>query len=338
MLKRICVAVFLASGLLPAGTKSEGSAPLKLVRVIPMPDVKSGDFDHFALDLSGKRLFLTGEVNKSIEVFDIQTNRRIHSIRGVDTPHAMLFLPDSNQLLVVDGGDGTLKCFDGTNYTLVSSVKLELAADSAVFDDSKHLLYVASGGEDAKMDHTVINIVDTTAHRRIADIPVDSTNIEAMALEKNGPRLYVNIRDRGLVGVVDREKKSLLSTWGLGGNQGNTPLALDEANHRLFVVTRKPAKLLVLDAESGKAITSLPSAPMADDMVFDSASKRIYVACDGFVTIYHQEDADHYQEIARIPTRFRAKTAILVPELGRYYVAAPRQGTKAAEVRVYDVQ
>jgi hypothetical protein len=96
--------------------------------------------------------------------------------------------------------------------------------------------------------------------------------------------------------------------------------------------------LLVLDSESGKVITSLPSAPMADDMVFDPASRRIYVACDGFVSIFHQQDADHYDEIARVPTTYRAKTAILVPEMSRYYIAAPRHGQKNAEVRVYEVR
>jgi DNA-binding beta-propeller fold protein YncE len=317
---------------------AKDNAPLKLVQVISLPDMKSGDFDHFALDLAGKRLFLTGEVNQSIEVFDLRTNKRIHSIKGVDTPHSMVYLPESDQLLVVDGGDGTLKCFDAKNYTIIESIKLELAADSAVYDPTKHMLYVASGGEDAKMDHTMINIVDLNTRKRIADITVDSANIEAMALEQNGPRLYVNIRDRSLVGIVDREKRTVLSTWNLDGLEGNTPIALDEPNHRLFVVGRKPAKLLVLNSDSGKIVTSLPSAPLADDMVFDAASKRIYVACDGFVSVYHQQDADHYEEIARVPTTFRAKTAILVPSMNRYYVAAPRHGQRAAEVRVYDVQ
>jgi DNA-binding beta-propeller fold protein YncE len=333
------VSLLIVASSLPSGKlMAERTAPLKLVQVISLPDMKSGDFDHFALDLAGNRLFLTGEDNKSIEVFDLRTNKRIHSIKGVDTPHSMVFLPDADQLLVVDGGDGTLKCFDAKKYTVTETVKLELAADSAAYDPARHLLYVASGGEDAKMDTTMINIVDTNSRKRVADITVDSKNIEAMALEQNGPRLYVNIRDRGLVGVVDRDKRTVLSTWPLDGLQGNTPMALDEPNHRLFIVSRKPAKLLVLDSDSGKVITSLPSAPLADDMVFDAASKRIYVACDGFVSVYHQQDADHYEEIARVPTTFRAKTAILVPAMNRYYVAAPRHGQQAAEVRVYDVQ
>ena len=73
-------------------------------------------------------------------------------------------------------------------------------------------------------------------------------------------------------------------------------------------------------------------------MLFDPASKRIYVACDEFVVVYLQHDANHYEELGRIPTGFRAKTAILVPQLKRYFVAAPRHGQKIAEVRVYEVQ
>ena len=73
-------------------------------------------------------------------------------------------------------------------------------------------------------------------------------------------------------------------------------------------------------------------------MLFDPASKRIYVACDQFVVVYLQKDADHYEELARIPTGYRAKTAILVPQLKRYYVAAPRHGQQIAEIRVYEVQ
>lgn len=336
-MKRMVICLMVLSNVFLGARMAQQSPPLKLVKIISLPEVKSGDFDHFTADLGGNRLFLTAEENKSIEVFDLRTNERAGSIKGVDTPHSMLFLPEANQLVVVDGGDGTLKFFDARKYALVDTVKLELDADSSAYDPSKHLLYVASGGEEAKMDHTLINIVDTTTRKRVADIKVESKNIEAMALEQSSPKLYVNIRDRSLVGVVDRESKTVLATWPLDGVQGNTPIALDEANHRLFVVGRKPAKLLVLDSNTGKVIASFPAAPIADEMIFDSASKRIYVACDGFIVVYSQQSADQYKEIARIPTSFRAKTAILLPQLKRLYLAAPRHGEKVAEVRVYDV-
>ena len=69
---------------------------------------------------------------------------------------------------------------------------------------------------------------------------MDSTNIEAMAIEKDGPRIFANIRDKSMVGVIDREKKTVTATWPLGELHGNTPLIFDQANHRIFVAGRKP--------------------------------------------------------------------------------------------------
>jgi hypothetical protein len=77
---------------------------------------------------------------------------------------------------------------------------------------------------------------------------------------------------------------------------------------------------------------------MTDDMTFDPVSKRIYVVCGMFTVVYQQKDADHYEELARIPTAFRAKTAILVPQLKRFYVAAPGHEKTVAAVKIYEVQ
>src|SRR3984893_265622 len=312
--------------------------PLRLLQTIPMPELKGGDFDHFDVDLSGNRLFLTAEENNAVEVFDIRANTLIHTSRDVDPPHSLLYLPATKQLWVVDGGDGLIKIFDVNTYAVVGIVKLAIGADSTVYDPAKHLLYVATGGEDAKMDSSLISVVDTSTRKRLGDIKVNSTNIESMALDKNGATLFANVRDRSVVAVIDTKKMEVTSTWKLGEVHGNTPMAVDEAHRRLFVVGRKPARLSVLDSDSGKIIATLPTAELTDDMLFDPESKRIYVACDEFVVIYLQHDADHYEELGRIPTGFRAKTAILVPQLKRYFVAAPRHGQKIAEVRVYEVQ
>jgi DNA-binding beta-propeller fold protein YncE len=321
-----------------AAASGQSKPPLKLLATIPLPDLKAGDFDHFAVDLAGNRLFLTGEANNNVLVMDTNTNKLIHVIKDIDEPHSMLYLPATKQLWVVAGGDGTLKIFDTGTYALIESVKLTDGADSSAYDPAKHLLYITAGGSDAKLPYSLIEIVDTNTRKKIGEIKVDSANIEAMAIEKNGPRIFANIRDKSLVGVVDREKKTVTTTYALGELHGNTPLTYDESNHRIFVAGRKPASFAVLDSESGKIITTLPIAEMTDDMAFDPASKRIYVACNDFAVVFQQKDADHYEELGRVPTGFRAKTNILVPQLKRYYVAAPRHEKEAAGVKVYEVQ
>ena len=325
-------AFFLASSCF-----AQSKPPLKLVQTIPLPDLqKEGDFDHFTVDLAGNRLFLTAEANNAVVVMDIRANKLIHTIPDLEEPHSMLFLPAAKQLWVVAGG--AVKIFDTGSYALTETVKLTDGADSSAYDPAKHLFYVAAGGADAKLDYSLIDIVDTNTRKKVGDIKVDSTNIEAMGIEKNGPKIFANVRDKSVVGVIDREKKTMIATWPLGELHGNTPLIFDEANHRIFVAGRKPPTFEVLDSDSGKIIATLPTAEMTDDMAFDPAGKRIYVACNDFSVVYSQKDADHYEEIGRAPTGFRAKTAIFVPQLKRYYVAAPRHGKDAARVLVFEVQ
>ena len=334
------LAIFVAANIIcfAVAAAAQSKPPLRLLQTIPLPDLKAGDFDHFAVDLAGNRLFLTAEANNAVVVLDIRANKLIHTIPDVDEPHSLLYLPAAQQLWVVAGGDGTLKVFDSGTYALLETVKLTEGADSSAYDPAKHLLYIAAGGSDAKLAFSLINIVDTSTRKHVGDIKVDSTNVEALAIEKNGPRIFANVRDKSLVGVIDREKLTLTSTWPLGELHGNTPLAFDEANRRIFVVGRKPPSMVVLDSDSGKIVATLPTAEMTDDMVFDPASKRIYVACSDFAVVYLQHDANHYEELGRIPTGFRAKTAILVPQLKRYYVAAPRHENEPAGIKVYEVQ
>src|ERR1700676_944984 len=328
------VAIIFSAGAASAQTKP----PLRHLQDIPLPDLKEGDFDHFTVDLAGNRLFSTAEENNAVVVLDTKTNKLIHTIPALAAPHSMLFLPQAEQLWVISGDDGTAKIFDPGSYALTETVKLTKGADASAYDPAKHLLYVTAGGSDAKMAYSLINIVDTSTRKKVGDIKVESTNLEAMAIEKNGPRLFVNIRDKGLVGVIDRDEQTVTATWPLGDVHGNTPLIFDEPNHRIFVAGRKPALFEVLDSESGNIIATLPTAEMTDDMAFDPAGKRIYVVCSDFTAVYQQKDADHYEDIGRVPTGFRAKTAILVPQLKRYYVAAPRHGKDEASAKVYEVQ
>jgi len=316
---------------------AQKTPPLRYVQSIPMPDLKAGDFDHFAIDAAGNRLFLTGEANNVVEVFDLKTNTLAHTIKDMDEPHSMLYLPDSKELWVVCGGDGTIKIINTQTYAPSQTIKLTEGADSSLYDPAKHLLYVVTGGEDAKLDYSLITIIDTTTRKHVGDIKVDSGNIEALALEKNGSKLFANIRDKNSVGAFDRDKKTQLAVWPLGDLTGNTPMAYDDTSHRLFVVGRKPANLVVLNADSGKIVATLPAAEMVDDMTFDPQSKRIYVACGGFTVVYQERDADHYEELGRVATGFRAKTAFLAPQLKRLYIAAPRDKDKPAEVKIYDI-
>jgi len=137
--------------------------------------------------------------------------------------------------------------------------------------------------------------------------------------------------------VVDRKKRAVTTTWPLTGVRENFPMALDETNHRLFIGSREPAKLIAFDTESGKIVAALDSPGDADDIFYDPALKRIYVSGgEGFISVFEQADAGHYKTIAKIPTALGARTLLFVPELKRLYLAVPHHANQGTEIRVYE--
>jgi hypothetical protein len=113
-------------------------------------------------------------------------------------------------------------------------------------------------------------------------------------------------------------------------------MALDEADHRLFVATRKPASLLVFDTEAGTRTADLRIAGDADDLFYDAKRKRLYVICgDGVVDIVQQKDADHYGRAGEVRTVRGARTGLFVPSRDALLVAVPAHAGGPAEIRVF---
>jgi DNA-binding beta-propeller fold protein YncE len=113
-------------------------------------------------------------------------------------------------------------------------------------------------------------------------------------------------------------------------------MALDEADHRLFVVTRKPAQVVVLDSDSGAMVASLPCVNDADDIYYDAGRKRIYVpGGEGFISVIQQADADHYQVLAKVPTTIGARTGLWYQKRDRFYLAVPASSKGGAALWVY---
>jgi DNA-binding beta-propeller fold protein YncE len=319
--------------------KAQDKAPLELIGVIPLPALHDGDFDHFAPDVEGHRLFLDAEENGKVEILDTDSNKLIHTIDNLKAPHSIVYRKDLNKLFIVDGDAAEIKLYDATNYQMVGKIPLKIDADSMVYDPKTKYMYVVNGGREAHEPFSFISVVDTTTAKKLRDIRIDSNRVEAMAIETSGNRLFCNITGENAVGVIDRAKFSLIATWPLpAGDKQNVSMAFDEAHHRLFVVTREPGKLIVLDSNSGNVVADLPAVGFVDDAAFDPKDKRIYLAGDEFVDVFQEKDPDHYALLGRIPGSFRAKTAILVPDLNRYYLAVPHHDNHEAEVRVYEVQ
>jgi DNA-binding beta-propeller fold protein YncE len=316
--------------------RGQDASPLRLVQTIALPSDIKGNFDHFGVDLKGNRLFATPEDYKAVLVFELRSGKPIHTVTGIRKPHAVLYREDLDRIYITDGEAGDLKIFDGKSYALLSSVKLLEDADSIGYDPKTRHLYIDNGGGDVHQTYSMLSVVDTTAGKKLADIKIDGDTLEAMSLENSSPRLYVNNKAKNQVDVVDREKRALVASWPVTKCKNNVAMAFDESDHRLFIACRT-GQIAVLDTESGREITSLPITKGVDDITYDPASKRIYAACDGDVNVYEQSGPDQYKRLTPVPTGPLARTARLVPELNRYFVAVPQHGSDPATILVFDV-
>lgn len=319
-----------------AGAGAGGAShPQKVVsqapaQTIPLPGVE-GRIDHMALDAKGGRLFLAALGSDAVEVIDLRSAKVTHRIEHLATPQGVGFAPDSGKLAVANDKDGTCRLYDGDSFRPAGTVELGDDADNVRYDARAKRFYVGygSGG---------LAVIDPVAAKKVGDIKLEG-HPESFQLEAKGKRIFVNVPSAGHVAVADREKQAVVAKWEMKEASANFPMALDEEHHRLFVGCRKPAKLVVLDSDTGNRVAALDCVGDTDDLFYDSAAKRVLVSGgEGFVSIFAQADADHYRLVANVPTAAGARTSFFVPETGSpgsLCVAVPHRESQAAEVRVY---
>src|SRR5262249_17981772 len=137
---------------------------------------------------------------------------------------------------------------------------------------------------------------------------------ESFQLEAGRPRLYLNTPSPSQVVLIDTDKNEVIKSYPLKLAAANYPLALDEANHRLFIGCRKKSMLVVMDSETGAEITGVPIPADTDDLFYDAGRKRIYVSCgEGYLAVLRQLDPDHYELLEKLPTVKDARTSYFEP-------------------------
>ena len=332
------VPVVLVAGFSKHACAQEAArGPLRLAQTISMPNVK-GRLDHMDVDVKGKRLFVAGLENGTLEVVDVQASKWMRSISGFKKPQGALFVPALNKLFVASGDDGRLRVFKGDTLDLLDSIQLEAGPNRVVYEPHTQLVYVGYGGKDAGKDYGEVGIINARDGKHLGDIKVAAHPSELL-LNQSGTTLFVFISIANQLQVVDTNKRQVVSTWNIS-SQRPGDAAFDESSSRLFAGTRTPPEMIVLDAQSGKEILHLATAEGMDGVYFDRQRKRIYVSGgrdmpDGFAYVYQQKDADHYDTLAKVSTRPGAGTSFWSPELDRYFVAAPANAMQDAAILVY---
>jgi len=333
------IAMAPSTGAAPPAASGAGSDSVLVLQGRTELPGYSGDFDHFAVDLQGNRLFLAAEDHGTLEVFDLHTGKHLRSVKGFETPHSIFPIPQTHRLLITDGSE-SIKLLDAQTLASVGTIKLHPGADSIGFDSSTGHLYVVTGGKDVKLKESWLEEIDPVTTHKLGEVHLDADHVEAMAVEQHGPHLYINVTDKNYLAVIDKAARRIVARWPIDGAAQNALAQLDEATHRLFIVARDPGRFIVLNSDTGAHIASLAAPKRVDAEIFDVANRRVYApGGEGYIGVYAEVDPGHFAELAQVPSSVGAKTAILVPELHRLYVAvSPGEGKSGGGIIWFDVK
>jgi DNA-binding beta-propeller fold protein YncE len=317
----------LLMGLLIA--RAGEPASLRLVQTIPLKGV-AGRVDHMAIDNLHGRLFVANLSNNSLDIVDLKAGKLIKQIPDQKKLQGIAYVPELDRIFVGNGVSGECNVFDAKDYSLLKSIKLP-DADNVRYNPKTGLVYVEHAEQ-------TLSAFDARTYERKAQIKLPGRP-QAFQLESKRPRLYLNALPDHLV-VVDTDKNAVVATHPLTLAKRGYPVTIDEINHRIFIGCREKAVVLVMDSESGKAITTVAISEDIDDLFYDAKHKRLYASCgEGYLTVLRQRDADTYDILEKIPTTKLARTCLFDPVSARLYLGLPRRdGQEGPQIQVYETR
>jgi hypothetical protein len=361
----LIVSVFLVCVAIPDG-HAQTRVPrtsLVLTGTIPLEGVE-GRMDHLAVDAKSERLFVAALENHTVEVNDLARRKREFQLTGISEPQGLAFVTEKNRLLVCSRGDGTCRSFDARNFSEGPWIDLGRNADNIRLDPAARLIYVGSGGEPGNGLLSAIDVVALVppeqggrASQQIssADLRLDRpkqarakmeiplpAHPESLQLDPARRRVFVNVPDDHLVEVLEVSPTSLTlaASWPITFAEANFPMALDTNSSRLFIACRKPAKVGVYNADTGKLLSQAPCVGDADDMFYDGKRNQLYViGGEGFLDVFQVlEGTNGPVSLAHVPTAAHARTGLFLPSSDLLVVATPHTRKNPAALMLFQVK
>jgi hypothetical protein len=307
------------------GQESYGEGYLKLVKNIPLPNVK-GRLDHIAIDERKQIAYIAALGNNTVEVADLKDGRVVHSIGGLDEPQGVAYIASTNEVFVANGGNGECYFFNAATFTKVATVTLPSDADDVQFKEASGKIYVGYGKGG-------IAVINASSHQKVDDFKLPA-HPESFQVDEEKAELWVNLPDAGMVGVINLTTRQLKDKWRKTYPRANFPMAYDRQHDRLYVGYRFPARMITFNTLDANEVRQDNIVGDADDLFLHD--NKIYISGgEGSINIFERKDRDSLKQVANIRTKNGARTSLLVPRLKLFLVAVRSTGGEAAKISVY---
>ncbi len=286
-----CVLVTIAAVFAAAG--------YHLLRTIPVGG--TGGWDYLTVDEPGQRLFVSHETH--VEVIDLASNSVIGQIPDTPGVHGIALAPEEGRGFVSNGQVSTVTIFDLRTLATIAQVSTGKKPDAVIYDPSTHRVFAMNGGSDSS------TVIDAASGKVIGTIALGG-GPEFAAADGLGD-VFVNLEDQSEALRIDARNMTVKNRWPLAPCERPSSMAIDRANHRLFIGCRSKV-MAVVNSDNGNVIVALPIGDHVDASAFDPATGLIFNSTgEGTIDVFHQDSPDKYSAVQRIPTHAGSKTMAL---------------------------
>jgi DNA-binding beta-propeller fold protein YncE len=290
----------------------------KVVKKYPVPG--DGGFDYIVFDGSSNRLYVSH--GTEVDVLDASSGKLLGKVENTPGVHGIAIVPGLHRGFTTNGGNATVSVFDTNSFQTLKQISVPKDPDFTLYDPRTKRVLVCHG------DAAVITEIDPEKEEVIGSINLGG-GAEAAVVDGKGNG-FVNLEEASTVISFDPQALTVKQKWPITGCKTPTGLAMDVPNSRLFIGCRSKV-LAVMDANSGKVITTLPIGDGVDAVVFDSADKLIFASNrDGAISVVREKSANEYESVGDIQTQPSAKTMAFDPKSKRLFLSAAEMESSPA--------
>lgn len=309
------VLIALAGALCTAG--AHGAGPMyRIDSAVTLQGQDAPNWDYLAFDPATSLLYVSLRQEGAL-VYDTKAKKVFRTLDDSKGANAFVLLPEYDRGFVINQ-DGSATVFELATHKTLKRVKFAEEADNGFYDPATRQVLVTTGGA-----HEAVFLDPKTAEV-LGRLRVDSSKLEGTAADGKGS-MFMALRDRNKVLRIDMKRREVTAEWPTPGCEQPNGVAFDAATQRVFVACRgREPVLAVMNAETGKVVSTVPTGRGSDVLAFDPEQRKLYTAngVDANLTIIDQVDADTYK-IAEVPTtRPYARTMALDPRTKAVWLVA----------------
>jgi DNA-binding beta-propeller fold protein YncE len=285
-----------------------------IIQKIPIPG--QGGWDYLAVDEGARRLYVSH--GTQVEVLDIDSKSLVGTIPNTPGVHGIAVAPELGRGFISNGQASTVTIFDLKTLKKIGDVPTGKKPDAIIYDPATSAVFAFNGDSESS---TVISAADGKV---AGTIPLGGGPEFAVADGKGF--VYDNLEDKSEVLKIDARKRTVEQRWPVAPCEAPSSMAMDRANHRLFIGCRSRI-MAVIDSESGKVVATLPIGDHVDATAFDEDSRLIFFSNgEGTISVIHQDSPDKYSAVETVKTLPRAKTMALDPKTHQLFLSTAEAG------------